>query len=132
MQRQAQGLNPALFPGQGRGAPGAGRGMPAGARGMPAGAGRGMPAGAGRGMPAGGRGAGRGRGAGGLPGNGKKWGNLNPEQKSKVFSSLKNAYDAMDYPEDLQHPMVTNAYVMQIGKGTRQKISQLDIEGIFP
>ena len=71
---------------------------------------------AGRGMPAGGRGMGRGAPAGGQrrPGQGKKWGDLNAERKAKVFTSLRNAYAALHHPEDLQSPLVTNAYVMNL------------------
>ena len=85
-----------------------------------------------RGMPAGGRGAGRGAGAQRRPGNGKKWGDLNAENKSKIFNSLRNAYTALAHPEDLQSPMVTNAYTMNLANKKRQKISKLAITGVFP
>ena len=57
---------------------------------------------------------------------------MNAEQKGNVFQNLRKNYEQLEYPEDLQDPQVTNAYIMHIGNKKRTKVSRLDVAGVFP
>ena len=62
----------------------------------------------------------------------RMWKDMSAQEKGQVFTNLAKVYQMVEYPEDLQNPIATNAYVMQLGNGQKRKVNKLDISGIFP
>ena len=61
-----------------------------------------------------------------------KWNGMDSKTKQEYFVRLSTIYEKLNYPEELQVPLITNAYSIQFASKKKEKINRMDVEGIFP